>query len=443
MSNKEFNEALEKTEKALKEGNEQEAFSAIRPIFAYPGMVATEDSLVKALEVFTPLAKSIGGEDLQNLVALVASKPDDENLLFDLSYALYDQGLFPFSATLLSRANAVAPSSPKILAELATTFEMMMLYHQARTVLEASPDALKNSAFLRYLHGFHTLMSGDVESAREILDEVLQTDEDDVLSAAGQLEGMVIRAEELKKKGHLGEQDLRGWHLALNGSLLLQLSPFGFDDGMNGRYAFLNDSYGLCHEGCMRLKQFLDEAKFDVERVYYIAERSSEILARAMAKILDKPLVEWGDGKEKPGLIVVYDLAFTPTHELFESLQMQRPGQLLWAHASCWTNPFPYSPDITTFLYQSNTAPWTGGGMIYNTKTQEMSESEADESPAEELAEKILAGEFETPEDGEAPARLLQELKKVPKNAYPGVLRSSGFRARQRAGSPVPSARFV
>ena len=443
MTKDEFNEAIKKTEQALKNGDEQEAFGAIRPILAYPGMVATEENLVKALETFAPLAKAFGGEELEELVYLVSSNADDENLLFDLAYALYDMGVFPFSATLLARANAVAPNDPKILAELATTFEMMMLYGQARSVLKASPDALNTSAFLKYLFAFHTLMSGDLKEARSILDEVLKVDEEDVLSAAQQLEGMVLRAEELQKRGHLSERDLRGWHLALNGSILLQLSPYGFDDGMNGRYALLNDSHGLCREGCLRLKQFLEEAEIEVERVYYIAERSSEILARAMARILDKPLVEWGDGQQKPGLIVVYDLSFTPTQELFDSLQIHHPGQLLWAHASCWTTPFPYAPDVTTFLYQTNTSPWGGGGMVFNSETEELSESEADESPAEELAEKIIEAVYETPEDGDAPAKLLKELKAIPKKAYPGVLRSKGYRTRQRAGSPVPSARFI
>jgi hypothetical protein len=44
----------------------------------------------------------------------------------------------------------------------------------------------------------------------------------------------------------LDRQDLRGWHYVLTGGILASLSPYGFDDGMTGRWAYLSDSVSRC-----------------------------------------------------------------------------------------------------------------------------------------------------------------------------------------------------
>src|SRR5258708_13714115 len=88
-------------------------------------------------------------------------------------------------------------------------------------------------------------------------------------------------------------RDLRGWHFVLTGGLLLHLSPHGFDEGMNGRYAFVQDSGALCLEGIQRLRAVLDTLKCTVPRVFELPERSSAILAHAVAQLLHCPLVPW------------------------------------------------------------------------------------------------------------------------------------------------------
>jgi hypothetical protein len=40
----------------------------------------------------------------------------------------------------------------------------------------------------------------------------------------------------------LDRQDLRGWHYVLTGGVLGSLSPYGFDVGMTGRWAYVSDS---------------------------------------------------------------------------------------------------------------------------------------------------------------------------------------------------------
>lgn len=57
------------------------------------------------------------------------------------------------------------------------------------------------------------------------------------------------RAHALAEAGvDIGELALTAWHAILDGTLLLHESPYGHDDPMHGRYAYVSDSAGLV--GC-------------------------------------------------------------------------------------------------------------------------------------------------------------------------------------------------
>src|SRR5436309_3575045 len=65
--------------------------------------------------------------------------------------------------------------------------------------------------------------------------------------AREKVRAMLVRAAAARvHDGGLGPQDLRGWHFALTGGLLINISPWGFDAGMNGRWAMVGDSYASC-----------------------------------------------------------------------------------------------------------------------------------------------------------------------------------------------------
>ena len=57
------------------------------------------------------------------------------------------------------------------------------------------------------------------------------------------------------------------------------------------------------------------------------------------------PAEPWSESRAaEPGLIVVYNLAALDG-DLLKSLREHRPGQILWAHASCWTSEPPFAAD--------------------------------------------------------------------------------------------------
>jgi len=97
--------------------------------------------------------------------------------------------------------------------------------------------------------------------------------------------------------------------MVLNGSILLHLLPFGLDDGMYGRYAYINNSYSLIRDGFERLKAILDVSNIEVPSILALPDCSSQILTMATSEILDIPLKDWVDiDINTKGLIVAYDL---------------------------------------------------------------------------------------------------------------------------------------
>jgi len=267
---------------------------------------------------------------------------------------------------------------------------------------------------------------------------------------AKRIEGMLARADAVRGVSSLDTRDLRGWHFVLNGAILLHISPFGFDEGMHGRYAYTQDSAELCLEGIRRLSVALEAMDLHPPRVFVVTERESSILGRAMAKVLKLPTAAWhhdadGNGApEEAGLIVVYDLS-TLQRPTLVSLSNHRPGQILFAHASCWTEDPPFAADLTTYLYQTNVSPW-GKRMRVAAQTKSVTYDEPRNEPAEELASEIvsarLQGDALQPDDLDALRRLGHSASLL-REEGPGATQAGGIRRTQWAGSPVKSSYFL
>jgi hypothetical protein len=211
---------------------------------------------------------------------------------------------------------------------------------------------------------------------------------------------------------------------------------------MHGRYAYVTDTYARLREGLDRLALTLSTAAIPVTRVFALPDRSSRILARAAAQLFDVPFADLPEaGVEGRCLVVAYDLDCAASGPVLERLRQHRPGQVLFAHASCWTDPFPFAPDVTTYLYQANVAPWDGGGLMSDPEVQ----GELDESPEDVLASRIIAatGDHESAGSEEHLASLVAAARRLEGDHAAGLFRAGGQRLRQRIGSPVWSNRFT
>jgi hypothetical protein len=432
--------ACEKARALLAEGDAREAFTALRPVLGYPAM-PEDAALGPALKVLSAIAAEIAGDHLSSLLGWAAGRLDDSDALYDAAYALYEQKLHDLAATLLMRADRAQPGSTTIVTELSANLEALLLHAHAAAVLRAS-GLCETDATCAYLYGYNALLSGDVEAARPVAQELRGLADGSLAYMGAALSGMVARADALRGATPLDARDLAGWHLVINGAVLLHLSPYGFEEAMRGRYAYVTDTYARIREGLDRLALTLSTAQIPVTRVLSLPDRPSRIVARAAAELFDVPFQDFPEGGDQGrALVVAYDLDCAASAGVLERLREHRPGQVLFAHASCWTDPFPYAPDVTTYLYQANVAPWDGGGLMAGPDAQ----AEPDESTEDVLSARIIAasGEHESRSTDEQLAALVAGARRLTGDGAAGLFRASGQRLRQRLGSPVWSNRFT
>ncbi len=427
----------------LAKGDARAAFSAIRPALEYPASFEDELHFRDAFSIFARIAAFLAEPEFVELVNAVVKGADDPQALYDLGYQLIELGTPRIAAVVLNRANELAPGMEVILTELVCAFEESGLFADAVRVLHEVPEILEESFICRYLLAFNKLMLCNVEAARKILPS-LQADADlDHKFMCDQLQGFLLRADVVSGVSPLDEGDLRGWHFVMNGALLLHLSPWGFDEGMHGRYAYTQDSASRCLEAIKRLKHVFEAMETKPPRVLMLKDRGSEILARAAAAALGLPLVEWQLGLDLPGLIPVYDLRELEP-ETIEALSVHRKQQILWCHASCWTEQQPFAADIVSYLYQYNCSPWSSRPTA-DAACQKIVKCAAQEGSAEDLSREItgVSLEEDTLDDVDELKSLVVRSRLLTGQAAAGVFIEEGRRRRQFLQSPVRSGRFV
>ncbi|HEU4326314.1 MAG TPA: hypothetical protein VFS21_24450 [Roseiflexaceae bacterium] len=426
---------LDQAEAELVQGDAHRAFTTLRPLLFDEALAGESARFVEVLTLFARVGAALAGEEFGAKVRAAAERPDDIRALYDLGYDLIEQGLPAAAVTVLTRANALHPGQEAVVTELVAALERDMRYGAARAVLLGERGLLLDSFMCRYLLVFNSLMSGDLVGARAGLDTLRPGPEPGEQVMAARVTRMVARCEAVAGLTPLDGRDLRGWHLGLTGGLLLHRSPHG-EESMAGRYAFVQDNEELCAAGVRLAEAAAAALGQRPPQVFAPADRDSAILAHAAALILGLPLVPWPtEGSTKPGLIVVYDLDNLDSQTLATLLE-RRPGQLLWAHASCWTHDLSITADLTTFLYQHCRSPW-GEQLRFTPERHETYTHPADTAPVEQIAARVAAA---TP-DADALADQ-EELVALVRRVAP-LLPPDGQRERQWAGSPVPSARFL
>ncbi|MBL9015628.1 MAG: hypothetical protein JNL83_15705 [Myxococcales bacterium] len=389
--------------------------------------------LVEQLGDLAALAVERGAPQLAALAEAVMKDPDSPDQLYQLGYALIDAGAPEVAATVLWHCLALVGDSEEVVCELVSALESALAHGDAFDVL-ARHEALRTRSYLpRYLYAYNAAMTGRLDVVRSTLPSLAPISSDtEALHAT--IAGIVERADRVAGATPLDLRDLRGWSYVLSGGLVMHQSPYGFDEPMRGRYAWLADSLPRVAYGIDRLGALI--APLGLPCVYAPEGRDHEILAEAIAKRLGLPRAPWpAIGVPAPGLVCVYDLAKLPAAHLAQ-LEQRRDGQVLFAHASSWTVDSPIAPDVTTLLYQSIVPPWGESTIVGPDGT--VSRSPPDERPALAIAADVAAAPplDEAERASEQPAAWDALVARV----WP---MRPGPRSRLWAGGPVASSRFV
>ncbi|KAB1148158.1 hypothetical protein F7R91_09630 [Streptomyces luteolifulvus] len=387
-------------------------------------------------------AGAAGFDDLQQAATALAARPDKAQELYDFGYACIERGVSYLAIPALRQALEQVPGSARVMRELVAACEREGRHREAVEVLTAREDGFADWPD-RYLLVFNALMAGDLPLARR--QHALLTDPDDTiwLPAQARQRRMLERAASAEPVSSLDLTDLRGWQYVIGGTVLGTLSPYGFDAGMTGRYAWLQDSYDQCLRGLLRLKALLEATGVRPRSVSLLPDRGSRVLGLAAAEVLGLPAQPFAPGGQDT-VVVAYDLNEVARAdqgpetlgELFE----RAPGQVLHEHASNWTDPPVVTADSVTLLHQSATAPWEG--QLRQGDDGNVERTAPDERPEADLAAEIVGADPTADEgDRDSPADPVERL-----TAFAHAVRGSwqqGDRARLTSSGPVPSSRFA
>jgi hypothetical protein len=392
--------------------DDEQQLRALRERIGWPAGKAVAD-LRPSIAELAGLARARGAHQLAELADAAVRDPDSPDQLYELGYALIDAGAPSIAATVLWHCLALVGDSEEVVCELVSALESALAYHDAYAILEEHAALRARSFLCRHLHAFNAAMAGKLDVTRRAL-ATLGPDSPETARMAGVIAGIIERADRIGDVAPLDLRDLRGWQYVLTGTLVLHRSPYGFDEGMTGRYAWLQDGLPRIATGLDRLAELVDGAPC----VYAPEGRGHALVAQALAQRLGVEVAPWpAVGVPAPGVIALYDLADLEPADLARIAE-RRPGQVLFAHASPWTHDSPVAPDVTTLLYQAIVPPWK-------------------DRSDRELIDGMVVGPRLDAEDlaVDEPARwdaLLARAWPLP----------PGARSRLWAGGPVPSNRF-
>ncbi|WP_073816500.1 hypothetical protein [Kitasatospora sp. CB01950] len=414
---------------------------------------AVADGLAAAevAPVVRKLAELVEIEELAGAAGALAARPTDAGALYAYGYACIEHGLsepavpalrealrasaVPVKRKLFGRGGGQQVAPRQVLLELVVALEDGERHAEAVEVLQEY-RAITGDWPDGYLLAHNALMDGRVESAREVFDALPAPDDDTWAPAADRIRRTLARAAAVPPAG---PTDLRGWHFTLTGGLLATRSPHGYAAGMAGRWAYLGDTYDNCRYGLERLRTVLAATGRRPTSVALLPDRGSAALGLAAAALLGLPAAPYRPGEgAADALVVAYDLNECD-QDVVGALHERAPGEVLYEHATCWTDPPAVSADVTGLLVQHVVPPWAPGMRVG--EDGPVGRGPADDSPAAELAERIRAASAEPDEgDGEAPPDLDEALSAFAASA--AATWATGSRDRIRSSGPVRSNRF-
>ncbi|TMQ99199.1 hypothetical protein ETD83_18300 [Actinomadura soli] len=394
---------------------------------------AEDMGLAEVAGLMEGAAARSGFDDMREAAAaMVRARGPQE--LYDFGYACIERGVPFLAIPALRQALELMPDEPALLMELVSALERENRHAEAVAALEPRVVALDPWP-ARYLLAYNALLAGDVVRADREATALPVPDDADWAPAHDRLARMLARARTVRAVSPLDAKDLRGWHFTLGGGVLATISPYGFDRGMTGRFAYTSDGFAMCRQVLDRLRLILDAAGRRPASVGVLPDRSSQILGLAAAEVFGLPAEPYAPGRPDV-LVVAYDLNETEADGLWERAE----GQVLFERATCWTAPPAVSADVTGLLHQVVVAPW--GEQLRVTPDGETETVPPDVRPVEELAAEIVQAVPEKDEgDGATPPD--------PDEALAGFARAvagqwlTGPRDAVRSPGPVPSSRFA
>jgi hypothetical protein len=392
-----------------------------------------------------------GFDDLALAAAAAAdgedgSGPLDAQVLYDYGYACLERGACYLAVRPLARALELAPDAAPVLSELVTALEHDGQHARAVAVLEEHEPTMRWQHRFQYV--YNAVMAGSLDKAADGFGRLPEPEDTAWTPAREKVRRMLARARVAQAVSPLDRQDLRGWHYVLTGGVLASLSPYGFNGGMTGRWAYLSDSADGCAAALQRLRLILDAADTAPRSVALLPDRSSQILGVAAAVILGLPSADFDPGTPAAhSLVVAYDLTKTDP-DAVAALRHRAPSQIVFERATCWTDPPHVTADVNGLLAQTIIPPWASHLRFLDDGTA--GQGPADDRPVQAVAAEITGatpqpdqGDGSTPPDPDDDLRHFMEAVTAPDARERDGNWLGGIREYIPDTGPVPSSRFI
>ena len=148
---KTYNSIKDATLEALNTNDFDTAFRTFRTAieYAFHKLDGSASQFVDAFGIFARISAHLANEEFVAKVQAVADQPNDIQCLYDLGYLLYEEGLPGIAATVLVRADDLAPGQTHIVSELVTSLEACNLCSAAVDVLRKYPELTDSEFFSR------------------------------------------------------------------------------------------------------------------------------------------------------------------------------------------------------------------------------------------------------------------------------------------------------
>ena len=385
-------------------------------------------------------------DDLARAADVVAEDGQNARALYDFGYACIERGVSYLAVRPLARALELAPDATQVLGELVVALENDGRHARAVTVLEEHEPVLRWANRFQYV--YNALMAGDLEKAADGFGRLPRPEDATWIPAREKVRRMLARADIARTVTSLDRKDLRGWQYVLAGGVLESISPYGFDKGMTGRWAYLSDSVESCAAGLRRLSLILDAAGAAPESVALLPDRSSRILGTAVAATLSLPATDFEPAKPAAhSLVVAYDLTRTDP-DIVVALRERADGQVLYERATCWTDPPRVTADISGLLGQTVIPPW--GARKRRLEDGTVGHEPEDDRPIEAIAFEIVNAAPQSDEgDGKTPPDPDERLRRFVEAVSAEGARErdggwlGGVREHIPSAGPVPGNRFL
>lgn len=372
-----FSQSLQEANDALRAGNRVAAWRTLQPALTYPaGLQMGDDEFAQGLAILSNISNGRTSPQAKAALKTAQAKPRDIQALFDVGYLLLESRLPEIAATALARGNQLAPNIPAIVNELSTALAETGCYGAAFHALRDAGTAREQDWHTRYLYCFNALLSGHVVEARQGFALLSAPRGGQASAHYERLARFFERSRAVAPCTSLDSNDLRGWHYVITGGLLSHVAS-GRTAIANGRYRAVRDSYELMHEGVLRAATIFHSWNMCPNQVVYSNDAASEIMAHIWHRRIGVPIRPFTSGdRHREALFVAYDL-LQADGEFVEALATRRAGQVLFSHATSWSQEFAYVSDISTYLYERNATVWG-----------------ADPDPADAIAGRVVATEL-------------------------------------------------